>query len=134
MTWTLDWPLVLDFKVQRHSSTILKLSDGLQLWNQKMTKARKQKHIILCTIVQSKTLTNLIHSKKSIKTLMKLWQVMELLLNVLIGITLSWLLDQEIYKILNYFFWFVIQIYLNSRALNNGKKIGRIILLSGQLY
>ena len=85
-------------------------------------------------IVQNKILKNFLHSKKSIKTIIKPWQKMEILSNVLIGITLSWLLDQEIYKILNYFFWLVIQIYLNSRALNNGKKIIRVILLSGMLY
>ena len=50
-------------------------------------------------------MANSIHSKKSINTLMKLCKQITLTFNVLIGITLSLLLDQEIYKILNSYFW-----------------------------
>ena len=88
-------------------------------------------------IVQSKILKNFLHSKKSIKTIIKPWQKMEILSNVLIGITLSWLLDQEIYKMLKSYLWIAIlcylDYYLNSKASNNIQKIG-IILLSGKLY
>ena len=62
-------------------------------------------------------MTNSIHSKKSINTLMKLCKKITLTFNVLIGITLSLLLDQEIYKILNSYLRCAF-IYLQSMELN----------------
>ena len=119
-TSTLDWLLVLGCRVKRHSSTTLKSSGGLHSWLQKMIKARQQKHYYHCMIVQSKTLKNFIHFKKNTETIMKLWRQMELLFNVLIGINLSWLLDQEICKILNSCLWIArlnyIKFYLNSKV------------------
>ena len=78
-----------------------------------MKKARQKKPIFLYTIVQSKTLKNFRHFKESTKKLMKLWQVMDLLSNVLILTTQSLLLDQEKRKALNSCIQIAIFKYLN---------------------
>ena len=61
-----------------------------------------------------------------------------MLSNVLIGEILSWLLEQEICKLLNSCLWVAmviyLGIYLNSKVSANIQKIFRIILPSGLLY